>query len=198
MCSSAAAGQPACCCHQYTSVLRASEKELQQTSPAGWQHLTGKQKIIPNSLLTFTTWSSMMMGPTKVRTVPNITARTPTTINPIATLALLIAMSASFTDGWHRVSEVRGRSCKTQSAATRSDSADHWSPSASCRPSLTEPPQVKVCARTAHFFLRPPCLNLAYLCCCCPPDLIVAVSILSRHASAALRNLGNVVPAKNS
>lgn len=43
--------------------------------------------------LTFTIWSSIMSGPTKVRTVPKNTARTPTTMNPTATLDLLMAIA---------------------------------------------------------------------------------------------------------
>lgn len=41
---------------------------------------------------TFTTWSSIISGPTKVRTVPKNTVRTPTTIKPTATLDLFIAI----------------------------------------------------------------------------------------------------------
>lgn len=41
---------------------------------------------------TFTTWSSIISGPTKVRTVPKKTVRTPTTIKPTATLDLFIAI----------------------------------------------------------------------------------------------------------
>lgn len=50
-------------------------------------------KIRVRTPLTFTTWSSMIIGPTKVRTVPKNTARTPATTHPTATLDLLIAIA---------------------------------------------------------------------------------------------------------
>lgn len=97
-------------CHQRTSVLRASLGEKKKLSKL--PRSMGRIKQILNILLTFTTWSSMMMGPTKVKTIPPITARTPATINPMATLAWLIAMSVNFTDSWRRRPALRGSWCK--------------------------------------------------------------------------------------
>lgn len=44
---------------------------------------------------TFIIWSFIIAGPTNKRTAPKNTVRVPATINPIATLALLMAMIAS-------------------------------------------------------------------------------------------------------
>lgn len=50
---------------------------------------------------TFIIWSFITAGPTNKRTAPKTTVRVPATINPIATLALLMAMIANMISvGW--------------------------------------------------------------------------------------------------
>lgn len=46
-------------------------------------------------LLTFSTWSSMMIGPTKTRTVPKNTINTPATMKPAVSLALFTPMTVT-------------------------------------------------------------------------------------------------------
>lgn len=79
---------PASCCHHLCVGCR-QDADPQQRHGLFWT----RRDVRVGGLLTFTIWSSMINGPTKARIVPNKTAMTPATINPTATLDLLISMS---------------------------------------------------------------------------------------------------------
>lgn len=74
----------------FTFACDADKKLTRSSVTACFEHAV---TLRVGGLLTFTIWSSMIIGPTKARRVPNITAMTPATINPSATLDLLISMS---------------------------------------------------------------------------------------------------------
>lgn len=84
------------CCYQLMfpgRVQLALNPELSALSSGVNQPLL--LRFCPGSapVLTFTIWSSMMSGPTKVSTVPNTTVRKPVTMKPTATRALFTAMA---------------------------------------------------------------------------------------------------------
>lgn len=55
-----------------------------------WSDIHGVKVL--KSWLTFIIWSFIIAGPTNRRTTPNTTVRAPATMNPMATLALLMAI----------------------------------------------------------------------------------------------------------